>query len=208
MKIIVICIGALFITIDLFSQDNAPLTKKPKKFTYSFNSGFGYYLPFRSSIGLADRGAVNQFNFQCNYKNHFFTHLYFDMADINYSKKNTIVNNVVSYFDFKLNANNVGLDLGYALPVKKFSPYIYTGLGVSFMDTPFIKPGDAANEIVFGTKTKTFLQYRGAIGVDYEISHYFILYLEGIYSSTAFKSVLDHQQLQGASLLLGFKTPL
>ncbi|PSL29002.1 outer membrane protein with beta-barrel domain [Chitinophaga ginsengisoli] len=198
----------LCIAIRSSGQDKARGTREPKRFKYYFNSGIGYYLPFESSKWLADRGAAYAFNFQCNYRDRYFTHLYFDMAVINYSKENTVVNNVASNFDYKLNANNVGLDIGYTLPMKKVSPYIYAGLGLSFMDTPFIKPGSAANDIVFGTKTNAFFQYRGAIGVDYKISRYFILYLEAMYSSTAFKSVLDDQRLQGVSLILGFKTPL
>ena len=47
---------------------------------------------------------------------------------------------------------------------------------------------------------------RGGIGVDYEISHFFIVYLEGLYPSTLFKTVLDDHPLQGINLLIGFKT--
>ena len=51
------------------------------------------------------------------------------------------VGNVSATLDYKLNANNLGLDLGYTLPIKKFSPFIYGGTGVSFMDVPGIKNG-------------------------------------------------------------------
>jgi hypothetical protein len=199
---------SLFIFHPVLAQEKESVDKEPTRFEYYFNSGFGYYFPLNNNEFLGDRGASYSFNIQVNYKSNYFIQGYFDMSTINYKKDKIVVNGVVSSLDYKLNANNIGLDFGYTLPIKSFSPYAYIGAGVTFMDTPFIKSGTDSGEIIFGTKTKCFPQFNAAIGIDYEITRYFVLFGEIQYSSTFLKTSLDNQRLHGVSLLLGFKTPL
>ncbi|SFW75106.1 outer membrane beta-barrel protein [Chitinophaga sancti] len=206
MKKFLTVISALFIVVQTNGQYEKPMVDEQNKFEYYFNSAFGYYLPINHSKFLADRGAANAFSFQLNYRSNYFARLYFDMSTVGYHKDNMRIGNVSATLDYKLNANNVGLDLGYTFPIRKFSPFAYGGTGISFMDVPGIKNGSQPNEITFGTKNQSFLQLRGGLGVDYEISYFFIIYLEGQYSSTLFKTVLDDRPLQGINLLIGFKT--
>lgn len=205
-KIFIVATGIISIASHVQGQDEKK--KSSGKFEYSFNAGFGYFFPLRSSKFLGDRGPVYSTNFQVTYKKHFLTHLFFDMVTVDYHKENINVNNVSYTLDYKLNANNIGIDLGYTYPVKKFAPYFFIGTGLSLMDTPFLKPGEQDQKVVFGTRTHSFLMFRGSIGLDYEISRSFILYLDGQYSTTAFRSVLDNKSIQGLSLQVGFKTPL
>lgn len=184
------------------------MPEKAKKWEYYITTGFGLYLPVKSSRFIAETGATHASNFHVSYKSRYFAHVYFDMSYVRYKKNDIELNNSIVTFDYKLNTISTGFDIGYTYPMKRFSPYIYTGTGLSFMDIPGLSAGVDDDEMVITAKNRTFFQYRLAAGLDYKISDVYILYSEAQYSAIPFGTVIDSQRLNGLSVLVGIKMPL
>ena len=100
-----------FLSLKSFSQNE-------KRFKYYFNGSFGLYLPSKVDDALSKNGSVYTFQFQTNYKDNYFTRLYFDQSNINYSDK-VISNGLNVRIDDYVQTNSYGLDIGYSFFEKK-----------------------------------------------------------------------------------------
>ncbi|MBC8033472.1 MAG: hypothetical protein H7Y03_04965 [Chitinophagaceae bacterium] len=200
-------IAGLFFHYTAISQYNEPVTHKPARFKYYFNGAFGFYLPDNLSKSLANNGSITAANFQMNYHDNYFSRVFFDQLNIKY-QANAVVNDVYTSINSKVSNTTFGVDLGYTFPIRRLSPYIYGGAGMSILDVPIVKPDLLNNNVTYATSTKSFLNLRAGIGCDLEISKLFIIYVEGQFSSVPYKTVIDNRRLNGFSVLLGFKTPL
>ncbi len=193
--------------VNVWGQDSIKINK-PKRFEYYFNGAFGLYFPFTTNTkAVANRGFVNTFQFQVNYKNNLFSRFFFDQYSVGYDE-NVLQNSTTLNVNQKVQTTSLGLDFGYTFDYKKFSPYAYMGAGVALMDVPTVENLPTSNTINVGTSNKNFLGLRAGIGADFNISKLFIIYAETQYLNIPFKTDLSNKNLQGLSLQIGFKTPL
>ena len=204
-------IATLFLVASLSSysqNENSIFQSKPNRFKFYFNGSFGLYLPINAAKTLAKSGAVYTFQFQTNYKDNYFTRLFFDQYNVNY-KDNFVINNLKFNIDDNVITNTLGLDLGYTFKEsKKLSPFVYIGAGYASMRTPNIEYSPLQNTLNTFTESKSFITFRGGVGLEYEFSRYFVIYLETNYSTIPFKTNLSDKPLNGIMTLIGFKTPL
>ena len=199
----------LLATFSSFSQNISDNSQtKPKRFEFYFNGSFGLYFPTKASNALAKSGAVYTFQFQTNYKDNYFTRLFFDQYNVNY-KDNFSINNLNFNIDDNVLTNTLGLDFGYTfIDSKKCSSYVFVGAGYAMMRTPAIQYDAAQNNVKTFSESNSFATFRGGVGVEYEFSRYFIIYLETNYSTIPYKTNLSDKPLNGIMTLIGFKTPL
>lgn len=197
MIIAVLCL----ISSSAFSQNE-------NRFKFYFNGSFGIYLPSKAESALSKNGSVFTFQFQTNYKDNYFTRIYFDQSNLNY-RDNVVINGLNASIDDYVQTNAYGLDIGYSLfETRKLSYFAYVGGGLATMHVPIIRYDQTINTIESFKSNKNFLNLRGGVGVEYEFSKIFILYLETQYSSIPFKTDVSNKQLNGITTLIGFKTPL
>lgn len=207
-KIAAILFVILGLNTALSQEKNTLVEDNPKRFKYYFNGGFGFYFPQKSTNALSKKGPVYTFQFQCNYKDNYFTRVFFDQSNINYQDEFTLNGLNIRMNDY-IQTNAFGLDVGYSLfEKKKLSYFGYIGAGAATMRTPLIRYSPTDDTLETYKSTKTFLNLRTGVGIEYEFNKFFIIYLEAQYSSIPFETDLSKKQLNGISTILGFKTPL
>ncbi len=208
MKRILMAVCFCFAGLSGFCQDyNSIVDKKSRKFKYYFNGGFGFYFPGNVKDVLKERGSYTSFSFQVNYRDDFFSRLFFDVGNINYEREAQL-EGTTTLIKNKLNSNFLGIDLGYNKSFRKFTPALFVGAGLFTMDVPKIDLDTISRIINFSTSRKDFFAYRVGASFEYRISELFLLYAEGIYLSVPYKTELDKRQLNGTTIQIGFKTPL
>jgi opacity protein-like surface antigen len=206
MKIkITLCVLALLLTNAARSQSNTE--DRPRKMLYYFNGGIGIYIPTDTHGALSETGFANSFQFQIDYKKHFFSRLYFDQYNIAFHTLYTAGDGSSLFINGKVPSSVIGLDVGYRWHVKRFSPYVYAGTGGAITDVPYLKE-NTSNDIEVTTGSHSSLAWRGGVGVTYKLSKMFILYIESQYVSFPITTQVYSGSLDGMSLQIGFKTPL
>lgn len=192
----------------LCQTENQIIQKNPKRFEYYFNGGFGLYFPTEVSTLLAKYGPVYSFQAQINYKHNYFTRFAFDQYNIGYSD-NALINGQAFRISDKVQTLIIGFDFGYTFhATKRFSPFIYSGLGYASMDVPTVNYEKTTSAIEISSTQKPFLSLRGGMGGEYEFNKYLIVFAELQYLTIPFKTDISNKQLNGVSLQIGFKTPL
>lgn len=191
----------------VFSSLNA-LAQNENRFKYYFNGAFGAYLPVKAQDALSKRGSVYTFQFQTNFKDNYFARFFFDQNNISYKDVANISGVNVSIDDY-VQTNTFGIDIGYSFFEKsKLSYFVYLGAGTASLRVPIIGYNEEDNTGRISKSSKSFLNLRGGIGIEYEFSRVFILYLDVQYTSIPFKTDLSNKQLNGVTPIIGFKTPL
>ena len=180
--------------------------KKPSRFDYYFNGAVGIYYPTNGSKESDYNGDTFTFQFQVNYKHHFFTRIFVDSYDIGYKNELT-TQGITLAFNDRVQAINLGADFGYTLVFGRFSPYAYGGLGLGLVNLPQITTTVGSRVQIDKPSIQTFA-FRTGVGFDFEITKNFIVYLEGQFLSIPDTSPLQQQALNGISFQMGIKTPL
>jgi opacity protein-like surface antigen len=201
MKKILITLAGCWLSIQSVAQD-----KKPFRFEYYFNGAVGIYYPTNGPKESDYNGNTVTFQFQVNYKDHFFTRLFVDSYDIGYKNELT-TQGITLAFNDRVQAINLGGDFGYTWLIGRFSPYAYAGLGLALVNLPQITTTVGSRVQIDKPSIQTFA-FRAGVGLDFEITKNFIVYLEGQLLSIPDTSPLQKQSLNGISLQAGIKTPL
>jgi opacity protein-like surface antigen len=205
-KTITLYILALFFVIPATAQIDS--VKHSRKLLYYFNGGIGLYLPTSTHGALHETGFASSFQFQVDYKKHYFSRLYLDQYNIAFSTKLTDNDGSQLTLKGKVPTTMIGLDAGYNWHIKKFSPYIFTGAGIAITDVPILEQISKPGNTTLTTQSQSALSFRGGVGVDYKISRFFILYFESQLLSFPITTQIYNGNLNGISLQVGFKTPL
>lgn len=201
----------LILSIILFSVILAKAQatdEEPRKLSYYFNGGIGLYIPLKTHGALNHTGFASSFQFQVDYKKHFFGRLFFDQYNIAFHTTYTARDGSTLFISGKLPSTMPGLEVGYRWHVKRFSPYIYGGTGVAMTDVPFLETSETSNDVSLTSESRSSIAIRGGAGVTYKISKLFILYFESQFLSFPIRTQIYDGSLDGMCLQIGFKTPL
>ncbi|MCA4895588.1 MAG: hypothetical protein ING84_11340 [Cytophagales bacterium] len=201
MKKILITLAGCWLSIQSVAQD-----KKPSRFEYYFNGAVGIYNPTNGPKESDYAGNTFSFQFQVNYKDHFFTRLFVDSYDIGYKNELT-TQGIVLAFNDRVQAINLGGDFGYTWLIGRVSPYAYAGVGLALVNLPQVTTA-VGNRVQIDKPSIQTFAFRTGAGLDFEITKNFIVYLEGQFLSIPDTSPLQRQALNGISLQAGIKTPL
>lgn len=201
MKKIVVMLAGCWLCFQAAAQN-----KKPSRFEYYFNGAVGIYYPTRGPKESDYSGDTFTFQFQINYKDHFFTRLFVDSYDIGY-KNELVTQGITLAFNDRVQAINLGGDFGYAWLIGRFSPYAYAGLGLALVNLPQITTA-VGNRVQIDKPSIQAFAFRGGAGLDFEITKNFIVYMESQFLSIPDTSQLQQQALNGISFQMGIKTPL
>lgn len=188
---------------------NAQLNdEQPRKLSYFFNGGIGLYIPMKTHGALSQTGFASSFQFQVDYKKHFFGRLFFDQYNIAFHTTYATTDGSTLFISGKLPSSMPGLEIGYRWHIKKLSPYIYAGTGVAITDVPFLEASETSNDVSLTSDSRSSLAVRGGAGVTYKLSKFFILYFESQLMTFPISTQIYHGNLDGICLQVGFKTPL
>lgn len=179
-----------------------------RKLLYYFNGGIGLYIPTSTHGALSETGFSSSFQFQVDYKKHFFSRLYLDQYNISFLTDYTAKDGSNLAIKGKIPSTLIGLDVGYSLHIKKFSPYAYAGASIAMTDIPFLEETSSSGNITLTSRSRSSFSFRTGVGIDYKISRFFILYAESQFLSFPISTQVYDGNLNGVSLQVGFKTPL
>ncbi|HEY9006062.1 MAG TPA: outer membrane beta-barrel protein [Ohtaekwangia sp.] len=207
ISIMLSVIGLLF-TCASQAQAQAGVGEKSRKLLYYFNGGIGVYIPTATHSALGETGFASSFQFQIDYKKHLFGRLFFDQYNIAFHTRYTARDGANLYINGKIPSTMIGIESGYRWHIKRFSPYVYGGLGIAITDVPFLQDSETSKDVVLTTDSQSALAFRSGIGITYKISKMFILYMESQYLSFPVTTQVYNGSLSGVSLQIGFKTPL
>lgn len=199
-KIVLILIGCWF-CIQATAQ-----SRKPSRFEYYFNGAIGIYFPTSGFKESDFNGNTFTFQFQVNYKDHFFTRLFIDSYDIGY-RSELVIQGITLEFNDRIQTINLGGDFGYTWLIGRFSPYAYAGLGLALVNLPQITNAASSRVQIDKPSIQTFA-FRTGVGFDFEVTKSFIVCLEGQFQTIPNTSSLQQQALNGISLQVGIKAPL
>ncbi len=180
----------------------------PRKLTptYYFNGGVGAFLPTYNRQGLSLAALSNVFNFEMAVGNHLFTRLAVDLVNVPYLETGIVGGFAVNKKD-RLGLSHVGLDVGYRHDRGKTGLYGFLGAGWVSVDVPRLTINVPARQIDFESVSRSFLNLRGGVGVDYRISKVFIPYVELCYAQIPYTTLLNNQPISGLNVVIGFRTP-
>jgi hypothetical protein len=174
---------------------------------FYFNGGIGYYLPVSRQHALKDVGSATSFQFQVDYKTHYFARFIFDQYNVSvkaqFNRHGT--NHSISA---KMPTTAIGLDAGYQWQFGRLSTYVYMGASVATTDAPYLAIDSDANSAKLSSRSATSMAIRTGLGINYKFNRYFILYFEPQFLSFPLKTQFYDGQMDGVSLQIGFKTPL
>ncbi|HEY8934021.1 MAG TPA: outer membrane beta-barrel protein [Cyclobacteriaceae bacterium] len=209
MKIrIVLYVVALMFAGAAQAQSSVSEGEKPRKLLYYFNGGVGVYIPTSTHGALSETGFASSFQFQVDYKKHFFGRVFFDQYNVSFHTRYTAQDGSNLFINGKVASSMIGMEPGYRWHLKRFSPYIYTGLGIAITDLPYLKNTETSKDVELTTNSQSALAFRGGVGITYKISKMFILYMESQYLSFPITTQVYDGSLNGVSIQIGFKTPL
>jgi hypothetical protein len=200
------CSLLLLLTISVKAQVDS--VTQARKLLYYFNGGIGLYIPTSTHGALGETGFAGSFQFQIDYKKHFFSRLYLDQYNISFLTDYTAQDGSTVSIKGKIPSTLIGLDLGYSLHIKKFSPYAYAGASIAITDIPFLEETSSSGNITLTSRSRSALSFRTGVGIDYKISRFFIVYFESQFVSFPITTQVYDGNLNGVSLQVGFKTPL
>ena len=202
----IICSALLLLAMSAKAQVDS--TEQKRKLLYYFNGGIGLYIPTSTHGALSETGFASSFQFQVDYKKHFFTRLYLDQYNISFLTDYTAQDGSSLDIKGKIPSTMIGLDIGYSLRIKKFSPYAYAGAGIAITDIPYLEETSSSGNITLTSRSRSSLSFRTGVGIDYKINRFFILYFESQFLSFPISTQVYDGNLNGVSLQVGFKTPL
>lgn len=207
MKKITVC-STLFLLLAMPVMAQVDSPGHARKLLYYFNGGIGLYIPTSTHGALSETGFASSFQFQVDYKKHFFSRLYLDQYNIAFLTDYTARDGSSLSIKGKIPSTLIGLDIGYSFRIKKFSPYAYAGTGIAITDIPFLEESSSSGNISLTSRSRSALSFRTGVGIDYKINRFFILYFESQFLSFPINTQVYDGNLNGVSLQVGFKTPL
>jgi hypothetical protein len=204
INIYAIPIGLLFYANSVFGQEN---WFKKRGFSFSINSGMGFYKPLIVDKKLTVNGLLSFFHFQVNYKEKYFVRLITNQFNLNYVD-NVATNGINISIDDRLETANTGIDLGYILfPKEKWSTYAYFGTGSANISSPQTMYNAVNNTLNITKQSGSFLAINAGIGLEFKVNELLVLSLESNYLTIPNYRNLTEKRLDGMTFQLGFKTP-
>jgi opacity protein-like surface antigen len=202
--IMLMFIGALASTARAQNNDDPTA----RKLYLDFGGSVGLFLPFdqvKDQKTLKGSNAMTAL--QLNYHRDYFAKLQFGQTTVNYKSQSTI-GTINSGIDAKTNSTNLGLNIGYQHSFGSWQPFILAGAGASFVDVPTASFDKTSNTVNYTTSSNTYTYINAGAGLNYKLSKWCIIYMEGQASTIPNLPQKSRTHLSGISAMIGIKAPL
>lgn len=141
----------------------------------------------------------------------------FDFSSFSFERGTISQQSNGTTYDIAGSNNLVSLlaSVGYAFRLKRFSPYLFTGMGASFLSIPAIEIDEAANYIDTALDVKSYLSLVAGSGIDIHLGRVkenpkdtrgLVLYLEAFYTYIPSTTVASVHAFSLLSANVGLKS--
>jgi len=192
----------------------------------SSHTGFFAFGGIGPAIPLGDFGQERDGGFDLNtaisyqFPSHFMLRGMFDFSSFNF--KRGAITQTVGTEIYQLSGSNNLISLnvagGYYLSLGRFSPYVFTGVGVSFISKPEVEIDENLNFIDMTLSVGTYFSTVTGLGIDFllnpaknsdtEEKTPFIIYLETFYTYVPSTTDISKHKFQLLTFNVGIKTKM
>lgn len=221
IRFIIFIVVYFVLTVSASSQNtNEVEVKKPTYAGFFAFGGVGPAIP-RGDFGK-ERDAGFDLNTAISYQfpSRLMIRGMFDFSSFNF--KRGAITQTVGSETYELSGSNNLISLnvsgGYYIPVGRFSPYIFTGIGVSFISKPEVEVDENLNTIDLTLGLGTYFSTVSGIGIDFlvnppketdkEDKTPFILYMETFYTYVPSDTDVSQHKFQLLTFNVGIKTKM
>ncbi len=210
----------------VWAQENQEQEQEQEEEVKSPHTGFFAFGGVGPAIPLGDFGSERSSGFDLNtavnyqFPSHFMIRGMFDFSSFSFDRG--AITQTVGTETYELSGSNNLISLnvagGYYIPMGRLSPYIFTGLGVSFISKPEVEIDEDQNFIDMTISLGTYFSTVTGVGVDFLLNPAkeddtkektpVILYLEGFYTYVPSVTDVSAHKFQLLTFNVGIKTKM